>query len=182
MPRPVEPRPLKQHAAKSVFLRCPTPAWPLISTGKISEFRAAAGNAPQLWKVPLPTLAVVYRRQLSAKAYDYRLMLLERVRREALGVIDEAGLRAAGYEGPDAYARFRRDWMIGEKRKYSPLRTVFVFTVRPIQGEGDLQAAGSAILDHLYGEYLGQEAHTRARTIQVRPPKGSHVPGTAMAI
>lgn len=163
--RPLEPRPLKQHQLKTVMLRVPTPVWSKVSTGRVHEFRAATGNAPRLWKFPLPILALAYRRRLGSTDYDYRLMVLEAVRREMLGAITEEGLAAAGYEGDDALARFRRDWMIAEKKRFEPLRKVVVFTVRPIQDDGDLTSAGLAIIEHLYGDYLAQEAHTRPRTV-----------------
>lgn len=149
-----------------MFLRVPSSVWPLVSTGKVTEFRAAAGNAPQLWRAPLPTLAVAYRRRLSKSEYDYRLMMLLQVRREALGTITDEGLARAGYRGKDAFARFRRDWMINEKKRFEPLRTVFVYTVRPIQS-GDLERAGLALIDHLYGDYA-QEASQRPRTVQAQ--------------
>lgn len=154
------------------MLRVPSPVWPLVSTGRVSEFRAATGNVPQLWNVPLPTLAVAYRRRLSARDYDYRLVMLERIRREALGAITEEGLAAAGYTGDDARARFRRDWMIAEKKKFEPLRTVVVFTVRLVD-LGDTRRVGEAIVDHLYGEYIAQEAHIRPRTISAQPRPAS---------
>jgi hypothetical protein len=169
MPRRVEPRPLKQHQLKTVLLRVPTLAWPTISTGRASEFRAATGNVPQLWNVPLPALVVAYRRQLSKVNYDYRLMVMEGVRQEALGTISEEGLRRAGYAGDDALAHFRRDWMVSEKKRFEPLRKVFVFTVRPFE-HGDISRVGESIINHLYGDYLVQEAHKRSRTIQVRDP------------
>lgn len=167
MPPAVE-RPLAQHRAKTVFLRVPAAVWPMVSTGRISEFRQAVGNAPQLWTVPLPTLAVAYRRQLSVARYDYRLMLLEAIRREALGTIDQEGLAAAGYTGSDAKARFRRDWTIHEKKRFEPLRTVFVYTVRTVQ-PGDSEVVGLALVEHLYGEHIAQDAHHRPRTIQAHP-------------
>lgn len=166
MPRPVEPRPLKGHQAKTLFLRVPTWSWALVSTGRISEFRAAAGNAPQFWGVPLPTLAVAYRPRLKVGEYDYRLMFLEDVRREALGTITDDGLARAGYEGEDAFARFRRDWMIREKKRFEPLRTVFVYRVRPV-AEADLAVVGLSLVGHLYGEYLG-EARERPRVLYTK--------------
>lgn len=132
----------------------------------MSEFRAACGNAPQLWNVPLPTLAVAYRRQLSAPQYDYRLLTLENVRQEALGTITDEGLARAGYHGEGAFARFRRDWMINEKRRFEPLRTVFVYTVRPV-ADGDLAEVGGALVRFLYGEYV-ETALDRARTIRAQ--------------
>lgn len=156
-------RPLRQHQAKTVFLRVPSAVWPLVSAGRVSEFRASVGNAPQLWNVPLPTLALAYRRQ-RAKHYEYLLMVLEAVRREALGAITDDGLAAAGYTGDGAMARFRRDWMIREKRRFEPLRTVFVYTVRTVK-PGDLELVGVALVNHLYGDYLAQEAQARPRTV-----------------
>jgi hypothetical protein len=154
----------------------------MVSTGKVSEFRAATGNAPQLWKVPLPTLAVAYRRQLSVAQYDYRLLLLENVRQEALGTISDEGLARAGYEGDNAFARFRRDWMIAERRRFEPLKTVFVYTVRPIQ-PGDYEVAGVALIEHLYGDFIAQEASTRTRTVQAHAgaPKGARAARKALA-
>ncbi len=183
MPRRVEPRPLKQHQLKTVFLRVPTPVWPLVSTGKISEFRCATGNAPQLWNVSVPSLAVIYRRQLSSTSYDYRLVVLEAMRREALGVIDRDGLAAAGYQGEDAFARFRRDWVIAEKKRFEPLRTVFVYTVKLLES-GDLERAGRTLIDHLYGDYLAEEAHTRPRTIQAQrgSAQGARRAGEAVSV
>lgn len=165
MPRPLEPRALHQRQAKTVFLRCPSAAWTLISTGRIHEFRASPGNAPQVWRTPLPTLAVAYRRRPSRNEYDYRLMLLEAVRREALGAITDEGLAAAGYVGDDAFKRWRRDWTLHTKRPFRPLCTVLVFTVRPIE-QGDLAAAGISLLGALYGEYLS-DARDRVRTVEV---------------
>jgi hypothetical protein len=137
----------------------------MVSTGRVTEFRAAAGNAPQLWKVPLPSLAVAYRRRRNENAWDYRLMLLENVRLEALGTISDEGLRRAGYEGDDAFARFRRDWMISEKKRFQPLRRVHVYTVRPVQ-EGDFTLAGMALVKHLYEDFA--DAQERARAIVLR--------------
>lgn len=171
MPRPVEARPLKQHQIKTTFLRVPSPVWPLISTGKVREFRAGVGNVPQAWRVlPMPTLALAYRKRLSTPEYDYRLLMVEGARREALGTISDAGLAAAGYEGEDAFRRFRRDWMITEKRRFEPLRRVIVFTVRPIR-EGDLEEVGLALVEHLYGTYLAQ-AQDRPATISADRRRG----------
>lgn len=172
MPRPIEPRPLKQHQLKTVLLRVPTGVWPVVSTGRVREFRAATGNAPQLWKVPTPTLAVCFRRRPTLAEYDYRLMVLEGVRQERLGAVTGEGLAAAGYEGQDALARFRRDWMISEKRRFEPLRMVFVYTVRPVDGASDLLDLGSTLVDHLYGDYLDQDAHLRPKTIRADQGNG----------
>lgn len=165
MPRPVEPRPLKQRRVKTLFIRVPTWAWAMVSTGRVSEFRAAVGNVPQLGSVPLPTLAVAYRPRLKVGEYDYRLMLLEGVRREALGTIGDDGLRRAGYTGENAFARFRRDWMINEKKRFEPLRVVFVFRVRPLYDE-DLVEVGLALVEHLYGEF--SDARERPKSLYTK--------------
>lgn len=160
------------------MLRVPTPVWPDVSTGRIREFRAATGNAPQLWRVPTPVPAVLYRRRQQGE-YDFRLMVLERVRQEMLAAITDEGLAAAGYVGPGAMARFRRDWMISEKRRFEPLRKVFVYTVRPTDGVTDLLDLGATLLDHLYGDYLDQDAHLHPKTIRA---EGSRRAREALAL
>lgn len=140
----------------------------MVSTGEVSEFRCATGNAPQIWKTTLPTLAVAYRKR-HAREYDYRLLLLQAMRREALGAITEAGLAAAGYGGDDAYARFRRDWTLHEKKRFEPLRTMFVYTVRLMEPD-DLITAGLAVVDHLYGEFA-QHAMSAPRTVALPEPE-----------
>jgi hypothetical protein len=171
VPRAVEPRPLKQHQVKTVMLRVPTPAWPAVSSGRVSEFRAALGNTPRLWKVPMPTLALAYRRRAPLD-YDYRLVVLEGLRQEALGAITDEGLAAAGYTGSDALSRFRREWCINEHRRFEPLRRVMVFTVR-LASEDDFDALGHRLLQHLYGDYIVQEAHVRSRSIKAIDPRES---------
>jgi hypothetical protein len=138
----------------------------MVSTGRISEFRAAAGNASQLWAVPLPTFAVVYRPRRGSGEWDYRVMTLEDVRREALGTVTNEGLARAGYEGENAFARFRRDWVIREKKPFEPLRTVFVYQVRPI-ADDDLVRVGLSLVTHLYGRYI-DETQKRASTVQTK--------------
>jgi hypothetical protein len=164
MPRPVEPRPLRQHHASTVFVRVPSPVWPLVSTGQVREFRCATGNAPQLWDITLPSLAVAYRKR-HRREYDYRLVLLEAMRREALGGITDKGLAAAGYVGDNAFAAFRRDWTLHEKKKFEPLRTMFVYTVRLVQPD-DLETVGLTLIEHLYGEYT-QQAQAAPRTVAI---------------
>jgi hypothetical protein len=148
-------KPFEQHRASTVFLRVPTADWPLVITGVRREFRAAQGNVPQLWTVPLPTLCVCYRKRRAAGDYDHRLMVLEDVRQERLCEISEAGLRDAGYDGTreEAYAAFRRDWMIREKRKFAPTRKVMVFRVRKVEKQ-DVATAAFSLLNFLYGDFL----------------------------
>lgn len=166
MPAPHRPRPFKQHQAKTLFLRVPDHAWSAVSGGRVREFRASAGHVPQLWHIPLPTAIVIYRTRRSSEDYDYRLVMLENVRQEALGAITEEGLEAAGYTGDDASARFRREWMISEKQKFLALRQVMVFTVR-LMAPCDREVAGRTLLNHLYGEFLGA-AEMDTQTLRAR--------------
>lgn len=148
-------RPFEQHRASTIFLRVPTEEWPHVASGRRREFRASSGNAPQLWNVVTPTFAVCYRKRKASGDYDWQLMVLESVRQERLGSISDAGLVAAGYTGPrdEAFARWRRDWMLREKKKFTPSRHVLVYGVRPIR-PGDREALGQKLLEHLYGEFL----------------------------
>lgn len=149
------PKPFEQRRASTIFLRVPSGDWPLVITGRRREFRAASGNAPQLWHVALPTLCVCYRKRRAAGDYDWRLMVLEDVRQERLGSITEEGLRLAGYDGArnEAFARFRREWVLREKRKFTPTRKVFVFRVRKVVDD-DYGRMAQTLLTHLYGEFL----------------------------
>jgi hypothetical protein len=168
---PPMPRPLQQHEIKTLFLRVPSAAWAHVSNGRATEFRAAQGAVPQgAWRLPMPTAAVIYRRRPAVKEYDYRLMVLERVRLEALGAITDEGLIAAGYVGEDAFARWRRDWMLQTKRPFEPLTRSFVFTVSQVL-PGDLQAIGMALVEHLYGEYI-EQASDRVRTVPTESGTG----------
>lgn len=152
---PREPRPLKQRQIKTLFLRVPARDWSGVSAGRVREFRASPGNVPQLWNVPLPTLAIAYRKRKATGDYEYRIITLEGVRQEELRAISDEGLLLAGYTGTDARARFRRDWTIREKRRFEPRRKVMVFTVRPVES-GDLEATGLALVERLYGEHLAR--------------------------
>jgi hypothetical protein len=156
MPARVE-RPLRQRSSKTVFLRVPSQEWPAVNSGRVREFRASIGNVPQLFNVPLPTLVVAYRKRRATGDYEYRLMTLEGIRQEALGAINEEGLRLAGYTGENARARFRRDWMNREKRRFEPLRKVMVFTVRPFT-EDDIDLTGRRLVEHLYGEFIAERS------------------------
>jgi hypothetical protein len=103
----------------------------------------------------MPTLCVAYRKRQATGAYDHQMMMLLAVRMEALGAITPEGLVAAGYEGDDAFARFRREWTIHEKKRFVPLRRVMVFTVRKVDDE-ELLMGGRSLVDHLYGEFLAR--------------------------
>ena len=171
----VTQKPLVQHKASTVFIRCPSYAWPLVSSGKVSEFRNALQTASRAaWglRFCLPTFCVVYRHAGGAKHLDYRVMLLTGIRHEALGAITQEGLKRAGYEGVTALKEFRRDWSIQEHRAFQHLKKVWVYTVRPIE-DGDIVLAGVALVNRLYGDHL-KEASKQARTapLSLAPPKG----------
>lgn len=148
-------RPFKQHRASTIFLRVPTHEWSYVVSGQRREFRASSGNVPQLWHVALPMFCVCYRKRRAAGDYEWRLMILEGVRQEKLGAITDEGLALAGYPGPrdEAFARWRRDWTIREKKKFLPMREFHVYTVRRVQ-PGDKESMAEELLDHLYGDFL----------------------------
>jgi hypothetical protein len=56
--------------------------------------------------------------------------------------------------------------MIREKRPFEPLRTVFVYRVRPVV-QDDLVRVGLSLINHLYGRFL-EETQQRASTVQTR--------------
>jgi hypothetical protein len=144
----------RQRQASTLFLRVPTQDWRRVIRGEITEFRAAPGNVPQMLQVVLPTAVVAYR--IHAGKHDTKLMLLEAVRQEALGTISVEGLRAAGFRDSDpaiARSRFRRDWISRTRRRFPPLKRVFVFTVRPFSPE-DVATCAWRLFDHLYGEHV----------------------------
>jgi hypothetical protein len=148
-------RPFSQHRASTIFLRVPSQDWPYVISGQRREFRASSGNAPQLWNVKLPTFCVCYRKRRATGDYEWRLLVLEGIRQEKLGAITDEGLVLAGYPGPrdEAFARFRRDWCIREKKKFLPMRQFHVYTVRrTVPADKELMA--EALMDHLYGEFL----------------------------
>lgn len=131
----------------------PTADWPRIVGGQATEFRISAGAITRHMP-PLPTPVVLYRRQRAGSSSDEKLVLLERCRLEALGTIDEESLARAGFPGPrhEAYPRFRRHWMLAERKRFDPLREVVVYTVREFT-DADATACGVALVDHLYGAW-----------------------------
>ena len=157
-------RPLVQHRVQTCFIRVPAAAWPAVSSGQISEFRQAAGNAPQLWRMPLPTLVIIYNRR-HQPTFDYRLVMLEEIRQEMLGSITAEGLERAGYTGEQAFERYRRDIALSSRQRFSPLTHVFVYRVRPVQDDGDLVAVGATLVNRLYGDVM--DAIDMPRTIRV---------------
>lgn len=150
----------RQRKLKTMFVRVPARDWGLVSTGRQSEFRVATGNLAAAYgfenvTLPLPLFVVAYRTRPELQ----QLMLLEAIRRERLIEISDEGLVRAGYSGQRdiAFARFRRDWMTGEKKRFEPNREVVVFTVR-LPLEDDVAVVGQNLVHHLYGEHLAAQA------------------------
>lgn len=129
----------------------------MVTSGKRREFRVTQGNALKLANYSLfPSLCVCYRKRKAAGDYDSKLMVLEGMREERLIEASEESLRLAGYEGAnrdEMFARFRREWMLREKRRFEPARRVMVFTVRPLM-EDELPDLAMGLLRHLYGGWL----------------------------
>jgi hypothetical protein len=149
----------RQRKLKTMFVRVPARDWARVSTGRQSQFRVAMGGIAAAYgfdnvTLPLPLFVVAYRTSPELK----KLMLLEAVHRERLIEITDDGLARAGYSGPrdEAFARFRRDWMIGEKKRFEPNREVVVFTVR-LPREDDVDVVGRNLVYHLYGDHLASE-------------------------
>lgn len=142
-----------------MFLRVPARDWARVSTGRQRDFRRPLNNVAVAYtkegvRLPLPCFVVLYRTEPKLDV----LMVLEEVRRERLIEISEEGLARAGYTGPrdEAFARFRQDWMIGERKRFEPNREVVVFTVRPTS-EDDVALVGRNLIYHLYGEHLAAQ-------------------------
>lgn len=156
-PRSNRSRAGQQRQLKTAFLRVPTRDWAMVINGRQSEFRVALGNPASAYglqvRLPLPLFVVAYR----TRHADHKLLTLEEVRRERLIEISDDGLRRAGYSGDhdEAFARFRRDWMVGEKKRFEPNREVVVYRVR-LPVAGDFEAVAANLLKHLYSVHLGE--------------------------
>jgi hypothetical protein len=149
----------RQHKLKTMFVRVPSRDWARVSTGRQREFRVAVGGLAAAYgfenvEIPLPLFVVAYR----TRPEHRKLLTLEGVRRERLIEISAEGLLAAGYSGTreEAFARFRRDWTIREKKAFEPAREVVVFTVR-LPREDDVALVGRNLVNHLYGDHLAPQ-------------------------
>jgi hypothetical protein len=140
-----------------MHIRVPARDWVRVSTGRQSEFRVAAGGLAAAYgfenvTIPLPLFVVAFR----TRPEEEMLMTLEGLRSERLIEITDEGLVRAGYSGrprDECFARFRRDWMIGEHKRFEPNRKVVVFTVR-LPRDDDAAVVGENLVNHLYGEHL----------------------------
>jgi hypothetical protein len=152
MPDRIRPR-----TVTMVTVRVSNGEWPRVISGAATEFRAAA-TVPARARQPLPTPAIIFRRRREGAADEERLVLLREKRVEALGAITPEGLAAAGFPGERdvAFAQFRRDWILRERKRFDPLREVVVYTVEPFKPE-HVAESGASLIRHLYGAWLPSE-------------------------
>lgn len=154
------PRPYQQRHVATTFLRVPRHDWPAVKRGYKSQFRA--GNAvPQLFSIQTPTVVVAY--SVRNRRHDECLMVLEKLWQEPLGAISPESLEREGFA---SFERFRDDWMVREKRRFSPTRQVFVYRVRAFT-PADIKPAAARLFAHLYGDFLGPESrHLLAEEVE----------------
>lgn len=122
--------------------------WAAVKIGAKAEFRVA-GRASLAQNVYTPTPVVAYTVR-SGGAYDSKLMVLQAVWREPLGSISRESLEAEGFTD---FAHFRRYWMERTHRRFTPLTTVIVYSLRHWV-ESDLTTLGAALLRRLYRDHL----------------------------
>lgn len=148
------PKPYHQASASTVFLRVPAYDWPEVKRGIKREFRAQTGKnkTPQLWAVEPPTPVVAWSHVRGE--HQSALMVLERIWIEPLGAISAESLAA---EGHASLADYRRYWMRREGKRFTPLREVFVYRVRP-WGDGDEELMARRLFERLYGEFIPERA------------------------
>jgi hypothetical protein len=150
-------RRVRPRTVTTLTVRVAHGEWERIISGRATEFRASA-SALAKQTVPLPSPMVIFHRRREGAPNEERLVLLVNKRVELLGAISEEGLVAAGFPGDrdQAFARFRRDWMLRERKRFDPLREVVAYTVEPFIEEY-VPLAGEALIRHLYGPWLPSE-------------------------
>lgn len=141
------PQPWSQYEAKTLFLRVPSIDWAAVKIGTKTEFRVA-GRASLAQNVYTPTPVVAYT--VRASQHDSKLMVLTAVWREPLGAITRESLAAEGF--PD-FAHFRRYWMARTHRRFTPLTSVLVYTLRQWT-DSDATELGTIMLRRLYRDHL----------------------------
>lgn len=147
----VSPPDLPKAEARTVTLKVPPAEWPAVSQGRKTEFRVPVGEQQyQFWRVDCPTAVVAFSRRRHPPQPKPILMVLEAVKQEQLMAMTPESLAA---EGCANFAEFRRKWIKRTKRRFEPLRLVWVFTVRPFD-EADRAMLGDRLFMRLYGPYL----------------------------
>jgi len=144
------PKPYRQTRASTLFLRVPVGEWAAVKRGAKREFRSPSGPLSQLHAVKAPMPVVAYSVNKAGK-HDARLMVLEKHWREPLGAISAESLAA---EGCANLAQFRRQWMLRERKRFTPTRIVTVYQVRPWRPGHDEEQMAARLLEHLYGEWV----------------------------
>lgn len=145
------PKPYTQHQARTVFLRVPADDWNAVKHGIKTEFKGQPGMVSGLAFVDPPTPVVAYSYSRS-RGYDSALMILEdRYQVPLLGVTPESLAR----EGHPDIAHYRRYMVRREGKRFSPLREVVAFVLRPFREE-DRRPHADRLLERLYGDFLPQ--------------------------
>lgn len=147
------PKPYKRTLTSTLFLRVPVSEWGLVKRGAKREFRAAPGIQSQLQHVELPMPVVGYAVDRHGR-HDGRLMILESMWIEPLGAITPDSLAA---EGCKSLAEFRRRWILTHRKRFTPTRRIAVFVVRPWRKGVDERVMADRLLEHLYGEWVGDD-------------------------
>lgn len=147
------PKPYKQVRASTAFLRVPVTDWPAVKRGIKTEFRAGSSpdkTLPWTLKLPTPVIAYSVGSGSSPIRHDGALMVCERAWFEPLGAISQESLTREGFK---SLAEFRRYWIQRERKRFSPLRKVVCYRVRPWR-DGDDEFFARLLLERLYGEFL----------------------------
>lgn len=147
------PKPYRLVRSSTAFLRVPVTDWPAVKRGIKTEFRAASFDQRKTlpWTLVLPTPVVAYSvGRTEDNAHDAQLMVCERAWFEPLGAISPESLAREGFA---SLAEFRRYWMRRERKRFSPLRKVVCYRVRPWR-DGDDEFFARLLLERLYGEFL----------------------------
>jgi hypothetical protein len=143
------PRPWTQRQAHTIFLRVPTADWIEVSRGMKMEFTGADGACSALWNLEPPTPVVAYRYHKTL-GYESELMVLAKKWQEPLGAISAESLEHEGFE---TLADYRKYWCARERKRFSPLKTVTRYRVRPWLYD-DTEQMAQVLLDRLYGDWL----------------------------
>lgn len=139
-----------RHKASTIFVRVHADDWPYVKRGMRTTFISSKVQpiGVRERKLPTPVVAFTSRRGI----FDARLMILRAVQVETLGAVDPVAL------GFESMAEFRRYYMRRERKKFPPGRTVHIYTVSEVTEEA-LTECGTALIEHLYGEFMDGRDH-----------------------
>ena len=145
------PTGLKQHEARTVFLRAPFTDWAALTQGFKTEFRTLPKGVPSKW-LHAPTPVVLYTVSPQLERRSEKLMVLAAHHSEYLSDIKDDP-QALMREGFQTYDEFRHYWRARTGRRFIPMEKVEVFRIMPWQPTDRLRL-GMLLFDRLYGEYL----------------------------